>query len=125
MMRKTIVVCDDHAALLSILKHILAARGYEVLTAGNGEDALALVRTVTPGILILDLAMPVLDGIGVLKRLGAAGGHKPYVIILSGQDSLEKRDEALSLGAQEVWKKPFNAAEFMSRIDGIMADAAR
>ena len=121
-MSKRIVVCDDHVSLLGIIKYLLSKRGFIVQTATNGEDALALMRAASPDMLILDLAMPDLDGIGVLKQMSTMTGKKPYVLVLSGQESGRLREEALSLGARELWKKPFNSAELMAHVESLVAD---
>ena len=121
-MSKTIVVCDDHVALLGIIKHLLSKRGFSVLTATNGEDGVALVRSASPDLLILDLSMPELDGIGVLKRISAMEGKRPYTLVLSGQEGDHKRQEAMALGARELWKKPFDASQFMARIETLVAE---
>jgi DNA-binding response OmpR family regulator len=119
MHNKTAVICDDHATLVMLIKHLLTKQGFKVLTAGDGGEGLELVRSNGPELLLLDLNMPSTDGLEVLKGLKTVA-KKPYTIVVSGHEGQEKRDEASSLGAHEVWRKPFNAAELMARIDALV-----
>ena len=113
--KKTVLVCDDHATLLIMLKHLLSSKGFDVLTAGDGVEGLDLVKNEGPDLLLLDLQMPFSDGLSVLEGLKDAG-KKPYTIVISGYEGEGKRKKASDLGAQEVWKKPFNVTELLSRI---------
>jgi DNA-binding response OmpR family regulator len=119
--KRMIVVCDDNAALTALIQHLLKKKGFLVQTAGDGREGLDLIRETSPDLLLLDLAMPGLDGLKVLEVLGASSAKKPYTIVISGQ---ETRDRASALGSNEVWKKPFNAASLISRIESLIAQGA-
>jgi DNA-binding response OmpR family regulator len=121
---KSVVVCDDQPSLVALLKHLLLKRGYEVRTAADGVEGLEIVKDERPAVMLLDLAMPNLDGLGVLRALRSLGGRPPYTLVLTAQEDEIKTREALSLGAAEVWKKPFNAADLLTRLDALVARAA-
>jgi len=120
MTTKTAVVCDDDRTLVHIMQFVLAKKGFVVRTAENGVAALALLAAEKPGLLFLDLEMPEKDGFTVLKELQGAGPGKMYVIVLSSHERKETHDKALSLGANEVWVKPFNAGELLRRVEGLI-----
>lgn len=118
-----IFICDDNAALVALMQHLLRKRGFSVMTAGDGTEGLQLLRTTVPDLLLLDLAMPGVDGLAVLEGLRDLSAKPPYTIVVSGQEG-DMRDRATALGANEVWKKPFNAADLIGRIDGLIAQGA-
>lgn len=118
--KKTVVICDDQAALLTIFKHLLSSKGFDVQTAGDGDEGLDLVRSYSPDLLVLDLGMPAADGFAVLESLKGLN-KPPYTIVVTGYEDDERRERASKLGAREVWKKPFNAGELMTRIDALLA----
>ena len=119
--KKMIVICDDNAALAMLMKHLLQKKGFSVQTAGDGDEGLNLLRTTSPDILLLDLAMPGTDGLTVLVAIQGFAGKRPYTIVITGQKGTAGRERAAALGADEVWDKPFNTAELMGRIDGLIA----
>ena len=119
--RKMIVICEDNAALAALMQHLLRKKGFKVLTAGDGSEGLELIRSSAPDLLLLDLAMPRTDGLAVLEELRAFEGKRPYTIIISGQEGKETRERASALGAGEIWKKPFKAAELIGRIEALIA----
>lgn len=119
-----IVVCDDNAALSALMQHLLRRKGFKVMTAGDGGEGLELVRSTAPDLLLLDLAMPGTDGLAVLETLQALAGKRPYTIVVTGQEGKDAAGRATELGAREVWKKPFNAADLIGRIEGLIAAGA-
>lgn len=118
-MNKTAVLCDDDQTLTQIMQFVLSKQGFDVRTAENGNEALALMKFSKPGLLLLDLEMPERDGFSVLREI-ASGPDRPYTIILSSHESQDIHDQAVALGAREVWVKPFNAAELMTKISGLL-----
>jgi two-component system alkaline phosphatase synthesis response regulator PhoP len=118
---KIVLLCDDDQTLVGIMNHLLKRKGFAVATAADGEEALEVIRDQKPHLLLLDLAMPRRDGLGVLRALQEESGRPPYVIVLSGQENREIRQQATELGAREVWKKPFNAATLLGRIETLLA----
>ncbi len=119
--KKMIVICDDNAALAVLMQHLLRKKGFRVMTAGDGSEGLALLRANAPDLLLLDLAMPGTDGAAVLEAMKSLAGKRPYTIVISGQKGRETLDRAAALGADETWKKPFNAADLIGRIEALIA----
>lgn len=97
-----ILIVDDSQFMRKILKDILSPEGYEVLEAGNGKEALEKFEAEKPDLVLLDIIMPELDGIGVLQKIGR--GTKVIVISAVGQDKMV--DEAKRLGALDYIVKP-------------------
>jgi len=110
----SILLVDDEVALLRTLSMNLRARGYEVLTAENGEDALASVRRASPDVVILDLGLPDLSGVEVLRQL--RGWSAVPVIVLSARHGSDDKVEALDVGADDYVTKPFGIDELLARL---------
>jgi len=106
--------------MVRILKHLLSKQGFEVATAADGAEGLAAVQSFKPQLLILDLDMPVKDGIAVLREMPQAG--RPYVIVLSAHEGEARQSEARQLGAREVMVKPFTPADLAGKLAGLVRD---
>ena len=119
---KTILVCDDDELLVDLLDYRLTGRGFEVLIARDGGQALAIAAQRTPDAIVLDAMMPVLDGHQVLRRLRADAATSTIPVIMLTARKLE-RDivGALELGANDYLVKPFIPEELMSRLTRLMA----
>ena len=102
-----ILVVDDDRVLLDLLHKILAKFGFEVALAASGKDAIDQVQKFVPDVILLDIKMPGMDGITLLKKIKA---HDPdvEVIIITGFASLDSAVEALKYGAFDYIKKPFD-----------------
>ncbi|WP_022668693.1 response regulator [Desulfospira joergensenii] len=100
-----ILVIDDEKPTLSMFRLFLAAYGYEVFTAEDGETGLARFREIRPGIVFTDIKMPGIDGLQVLGRIREMDPHV-QVIIITGHGDLEKAIEALDLDASDFINKP-------------------
>jgi DNA-binding response OmpR family regulator len=124
MKEKTIVVCDDNASLVSLIKHLLAKKGFTVFSAIDGEEGLGLVRAQKADVLLLDFHFEKsgTSGLDVLAGLEDLGDERPYTIMISGHEGRDLREKAAKLGADEVWKKPFNASELLSRLDALVRE---
>lgn len=120
MSTRTAIVCDDDRTLVKIMEFVLQKKGFEVRLADNGLVALQLLGEAVPGLMFLDLEMPKKDGLAVLTDLQASGNRRPYTIVLSSHESEEIHAKASGLGANEVWVKPFNPAELLKRIEGLI-----
>jgi len=114
MEKKTILIVDDDPAILRLLSTNLKARGYEVLTASNGEESLDAVQKNFVDLLILDLMMPKVDGVEVCRRI-REWSDVP-IIILSARGDENDKVKCLDLGADDYLTKPFGIAELMARI---------
>jgi two-component system, OmpR family, KDP operon response regulator KdpE len=109
-----ILIADDDEQLQRALRITLGARGYDVLAARDGAEAIDLAATAHPDVIILDLGMPKVDGIDVIRAVRA--WSKVPILVLSGRtDSAEKVD-ALDAGADDYVTKPFAMDELLARI---------
>src|SRR5947209_10798576 len=109
------LVVDDEPQIRVFLADILEAEGFKVVAVAGGQAALEYVSSSTPGLVLLDLSMPGLDGMETLKRLKAAGLQAP-VIILTGHGNIRSAVEAIRLGAYDYLTKPLRAPEIMVAI---------
>lgn len=121
MEKTTIIICDDNDPLVSIMSQFFRKNGYEVLTASDGAEGLELLRSARPGLLLLDLEMPGVDGLGVLKGM-AQLETRPYTLVISSQETAGRKEAALALGAKEYWTKPFSAAALLKHVQGLLAE---
>lgn len=109
-----ILVADDDAQLQRALRITLASRGYDVVAAHDGAEAIELAASAHPDLMLLDLGMPHVDGIDVIRAIRA--WSKVPILVLSGRtDSAEKVD-ALDAGADDYVTKPFAMDELLARI---------
>ncbi|MDR0784071.1 MAG: response regulator transcription factor [Propionibacteriaceae bacterium] len=113
-MEYTVLAADDELELLDVLDLYLSKEGIRLLKAGNGRDALALFRTETVHLLLLDIMMPELDGYGVLQEVRKTSSIP--VIILSARAEDHEKILGLELGADDYIAKPFNPMEATARI---------
>lgn len=114
MDKKRIMIVDDDPAILRLLSTNLKARGYEVVTATNGEESLEAVQNVFVDLIILDLMMPKVDGVEVVRRV-REWSDVP-IIILSARGDENAKVKCLELGADDYLTKPFGIAELIARI---------
>ena len=114
MDKKRILIVDDDPAILRLLSTNLKARGYEVVTATNGEESLEAVQNEFVDLMILDLMMPKVDGVEVCRRI-REWSDVP-IIILSARGDEKDKVKCLELGADDYLTKPFGIAELMARI---------
>lgn len=112
--KERILVVDDDAQIRRALHHALSARGYEVLLAENGEEALTLAAAQRPDMVIVDLSMPGLSGLDVCRQLRA--WSQVPVLVLSVHDKETDKITALDLGADDYLTKPFSTGELLARI---------
>ncbi len=111
----TVLVVDDDQRLLRMLQRTLAYEGFHVVTAANGEEALAQVDTCHPELIILDWMMPKMDGLEVMQQLRAEN-NTVFILMLTARDALENRVEGLESGADDYLTKPFAPAELVARV---------
>jgi two-component system, OmpR family, KDP operon response regulator KdpE len=118
--RRRILLVDDEAALLRVLSPALAAAGFAVLTAANGEEARRVCAQAGPDVILLDLGLPDVDGmelIGAFKEWSEAP-----VIVVSARHNETDRVTALDLGAHDYVTKPFHMAELIARVRAALRD---
>ncbi len=103
---RAILVVDDDPFILEFLKAVLEASGYPVMTASDGREALQLLESGRPGLILLDMAMPLLDGPGFLREMRRSSALTTPVVIMTAMD--DARRLARDLGAQGWLQKPFD-----------------
>jgi DNA-binding response OmpR family regulator len=118
-MRPRILIVDDEPDLLAGLEHNLQLDGFMVDTAPNGEVALEKIRTGGIDLMVLDLMMPKVDGIDVLRALRAESRKVP-VIVLSAKGTDRDKIRGLELGADDYVTKPFGLEELAARIRAVL-----
>ena len=112
-----VLVVDDDAALLEVLRETLESERYEVVTASNGVDALASVYLERPDLILTDLRMPGMDGLELLKKLRHdLSTCQIPVVFLTMVESLDAEAHALDLGADDYISKPVEKARLLSRV---------
>jgi two-component system KDP operon response regulator KdpE len=109
-----VLAVDDDPAILRTLSINLRARGYDVETAGDGRSALQIVDERMPDVVILDLGLPDLDGVAVLKQLRS--DTQVPVVVLSARHGSDDKVEALDEGADDYVTKPFDMEELLARV---------
>ncbi len=112
-------MADDDPAVRDSLRRSLAFNGYEVSTASDGQEALDLVRDSRPDLLLLDVNMPILDGLETCRRLRAAGDDLP-VLMLTARVEVGDRVLGLDVGADDYLAKPFALEELLARIRALL-----
>jgi two-component system, OmpR family, KDP operon response regulator KdpE len=110
----TVLVVDDEPQILRAMRTALRARGYQVATASGGNEALVLASTERPELVILDLGLPDMDGVEVIRRLRT--WSEVPVIVLSVREGQEEKVAALDAGADDYVTKPFGLEELLARM---------
>ena len=118
-MNARILVVDDEAHIVEFVRGYLERDGYEVLTAADGDTAVALANESHPDLLVLDVMLPGRSGFDVLRSLRAAGSTVP-VIMLTARDDVIDRVAGLELGADDYVVKPFEPRELVARVGAVL-----
>jgi two-component system, OmpR family, phosphate regulon response regulator PhoB len=120
MAKTKVLVIEDDRALAEVLSYNLKAAGYEVLVATDGQDGLLQAQIKSPDIVILDLMLPVIDGLDVCRRLRADTSTKELLIVMLTAKA-EESDELIgfSLGADDYVTKPFSVKVLLERIKAL------
>jgi two-component system, OmpR family, response regulator MprA len=114
-----VLVVDDERALRSSLKRALEMEGYTVLLATNGQEALDRLKEDVVDAIVLDVAMPGIDGLEVARRLRAAEDHTP-ILMLTARDAVDDRVDGLDAGADDYLVKPFVLKELYARLRALL-----
>jgi two-component system KDP operon response regulator KdpE len=112
--KNTALIIDDEPQIRRLLRVTLEANGYQVVDAATGQEGLVQAAQCRPNVIVLDLGLPDMDGISVLKRLRE--WSRVPVIILSVQDRDAEKAAALDAGADDYVTKPFGSAELLARL---------
>ena len=114
--KQCVLVVDDHPKVLRFIEIGLQLRGYEVVCTTSGQEALDLVKSAKPDIMLLDIIMPGIDGFEVLKQLRTFTD----LPVIAFSASPGNDDRAMQLGANDFIPKPFNADEMVGRIKRLL-----
>ncbi|MHB8220102.1 MAG: response regulator transcription factor [Acidimicrobiales bacterium] len=114
-----ILVVEDDQAVRSSLDRALRLEGYTVDIADDGGQALRSLTADPPDAIVLDLGLPVMDGLEVCRRLRAAGDDTP-VLMLTARDAVDDRVQGLDAGADDYVVKPFALAELLARLRALL-----
>ncbi|HTZ65021.1 MAG TPA: response regulator transcription factor [Solirubrobacteraceae bacterium] len=117
-----VLVVDDDRAVREALRRALTLAGYEVPVAASGEDALEQVVRGVPDAIVLDIAMPGIDGLEVCRRLRRLGNRVP-ILMLTARDAVSDRIDGLDVGADDYMVKPFDVGELKARLRALLRRA--
>jgi len=117
-MSQLILVVDDEPKLVNVVRGYLEQAGYEVVTAGNGREALFATRDHQPDLIILDMMMPVMDGLSFIREY-QKGGSAPIIALTARVDETDKI-LGLEMGADDYITKPFSPRELTARVRAVL-----
>ncbi|MDF0528343.1 response regulator transcription factor [Tsukamurella sp. 8F] len=117
--RPRVLVVDDESSIVELLQVSLKFQGFDVTTAQDGPAAIDRARTFKPDVMILDIMMPGMDGLGLLKRLRQDGVEAP-ALFLTAKDSVEDKVAGLTLGGDDYVTKPFSLEEVVARVNVLL-----
>ena len=112
--REKILVIEDEKSIARFISTILTANGYEAMRAASGAEAMSMISSHCPDLVILDLGLPDLDGTEIIRRVRSWA--KTPIIVISARSMEEDKAHALDLGADDYVTKPFGTAELLARI---------
>ncbi|MEO9900038.1 phosphate regulon transcriptional regulator PhoB [Nisaea sp.] len=121
MMSPKILIVEDEAPIVTLLRYNLEREGFEVLEAGDGEEAILLAMEKTPDLILLDWMLPLLSGVEVCRRLRRTPETKGVpVIMLTARGDEGDRIRGLNAGADDYITKPFSPSELIARIRAVL-----
>lgn len=118
-MSTKILIIEDELALQQTLKLNLELENYQVDTCGSGGDAIVIVKKFNPDLILLDIMLPVIDGIEIYKQLRDLKINTP-IIFLTAKNNVQDKIEGLKLGADDYITKPFDLEELLLRIQNVL-----
>jgi len=116
----TVLVVDDEPTIVEIVARYIERAGYETYQAADGPEALRLAELHRPDLVVLDVMLPGLDGIEVMRRLQERPGKRVAVILLTARGEENDRLVGLRHGADDYVVKPFSPAELVARVEAVM-----
>jgi DNA-binding NtrC family response regulator len=120
MKKADILLVDDEVVFTTNMSKLLSSRGYQVTSVKNGEEAIAALKQKPFDVMVLDLKMPVMDGITTLQQMKALT-LLTEVLILTGHGSMDTAFQAIEMGAYDYVTKPCEIAELVSKIEAAHA----
>lgn len=118
----TILVVEDEDEIRDLVATALRFRGFEVVEAGSGGEALGLARTANPHLIVLDVMLPDLDGFALCRKIRAGGDAVPVIFLTARDDPADKRAGFLG-GGDDYLTKPFSLEELVLRIEAVLRRA--
>ncbi len=124
-LNQDILVVDDEASVVEVVSLYLRREGFDVRTARDGRSALQAIQSHQPALVVLDLMLPEVDGLEILRQLRADPAADVPVIMLTARGQEVDRIYGLELGADDYVTKPFSPAELASRVKAVLRRAGR
>jgi DNA-binding response OmpR family regulator len=121
---RTVLVVDDEPTITEVVGRYMERAGYETYEAGDGPQALALAAKHRPDLVVLDVMLPGIDGIEVMRQLQDREGPRVAVILLTARGEESDRLVGLRNGADDYVVKPFSPAELVARVDAVLRRTA-
>jgi DNA-binding NtrC family response regulator len=120
MKKADILLVDDEVVFTTNMTRLLSSRGYQVTAVNNGEEAIRALKEKPFDVMVLDLKMPLMDGITTLQQMKNLG-LLTEVLILTGHGSMDTAFQAIEMGAYDYVTKPCEIAELVSKIEAAHA----
>ena len=122
-MSKRVLICDDEPYIVESVSYVVRKAGFDVLTAEDGEEALAAAHREKPDLVFLDIMMPGISGDEVCRRLKSDPSTRDtHVVILTARGQEEDERRAMEMGADEFMTKPFSPRKLRARILELLGD---
>ena len=118
--RGSVLVVDDEPTIAEVVARYLERAGYRTRVAADGLEAIAAAASQRPDLVVLDLMLPGVDGLEVMRRLREADRDRIAVILLTAKGEESDRVVGLRLGADDYVVKPFSPAELVARVDAVL-----
>jgi len=118
---KQLLIVDDQQGIRLLLKEVFKREGYETYLASNGIEALEISERIKPDVVLLDMKIPGMDGIEILKRIKSKTPDLP-VVMMTAYGELDLIQEAIKLGAAHYFTKPFDIYEVRDAVNALLQD---
>jgi DNA-binding response OmpR family regulator len=124
--KRKVLIADDEPNIVTALEFLLKRSGYDVRVVVNGEEALAMVDSYAPDVVLLDVMMPIRSGYDVCQRIRERPDWRHIrIVMLSAKGREAEVSKGLSLGADLYITKPFSTQDLIAAIDGLFRDDAK
>lgn len=118
-MKARVLVVDDEESLVKLITHNLNREGYDTLTASDGNEAWAIIKTEAPDLILLDLMLPGMDGLEICRQMREEKIHTPVIMLTAKGEEID-RVLGLEIGADDYVTKPFSVRELMARVKAML-----